>query len=472
MPEPLISILLPTHSRFKNGLLAKSIESVLAQSYRNFELLIADDASSDGSASYLSKLQRSDRRVRHLRHERNIGLLAYTLAHAYLNASGEYIAFAFDDTEWLPNHLELLMNCFAASSSASMVYGGVMVAPPDTKPILLGEKAFDLERITQDNYIGHAGVMLRRSTVDKVGWLDPHVLVKRTCDWDFWLRIARKNLKIVHCPDLVATEKGVTQPDSLGMSVTRYDALTRKYQQTERDHLLAPSLVAENNAPMFEAPAWMNAEENEQLRVLNFEHFVRTGQLPEAIRVSREWVEEAKGNGAEKEAIELLAQAFNLYLAETRYACKATCSSAFALNDLKDQCFQWRSKFESIEEQHRQLLSIHNRLDADHDRLSTDYASLEALHVQQKAHARRLEETRVQLEKRVQEIEMVNAELRASHTALQKDHSELSVRSDQFNDISQKYWQLEDKYQNLLRSLSWRITKPLRELTRVYRQGD
>lgn len=472
MPEPLISIFLPTHSRFKNGLLAKSVESVLAQSYRNFELLVADDASSDGSASYLSKIERSDRRVRHLRHEKNIGLLAYTLAHAYLKASGEYIAFAFDDTEWLPDHLELLIHCFAESPSAGMVYGGVMVAPPDTKPILLGGMDFDLEKITQDNYIGHAGVMIRRSIVDDVGWMDPHVLVKRTCDWDLWLRIARKKLKIVRCPDVVAVEKGVTQPDSLGMSVTRYDALTRKYQQTQRDHLLAPSLVAENKAPMFEAYSWMSAEEKEQLRVLNFEHFVRTGQLPEAIRVSREWVEEAKGDGAEKEATELLAQAFNLYLAETRYACKASCSSAFALNDLKDECFQWRSKFDSIEEQHRQLLTLHDRLHADHNQLSADYSGLESLHRKLKTHAKNLEEARTQLEKRLQELEEATTELRASHAALHKDNYELNFRNEQFKDISEKYWQLEDQYQNILRSVSWRITKPLRELTRVYRQGE
>src|SRR4051812_39946679 len=71
--RPLVSVILPTYSRFRSGLLRRSIESVLAQTFRDFELIVMDDGSTDGTDAYIECLRESDPRIVHVRHDRNTG---------------------------------------------------------------------------------------------------------------------------------------------------------------------------------------------------------------------------------------------------------------------------------------------------------------------------------------------------------------------------------------------------------------
>ena len=101
-PAPCVSIIIPTHNRSK--LLRRSIQSVLAQTFQDFELLVVDDASSDDTASVVSGF--SDPRVRYIRlpenrrgaGARNVGIR---------QARGALLAFNDDDDVWLPHKLEL-----------------------------------------------------------------------------------------------------------------------------------------------------------------------------------------------------------------------------------------------------------------------------------------------------------------------------------------------------------------------------
>src|SRR5579862_6763247 len=74
--EPLISILMPTYRRGSDGLFRQAASSVLNQSLKEIELLIVDDASTDGTVDIIRELRRGDDRVANLRHEYNIGLPA------------------------------------------------------------------------------------------------------------------------------------------------------------------------------------------------------------------------------------------------------------------------------------------------------------------------------------------------------------------------------------------------------------
>jgi GT2 family glycosyltransferase len=462
MPEPFVSVLLPTHARFKNGLLQSSVESVLAQKYKNFELLVADDGSSDGTQNFLETIAKQDHRVVNIRFERNVGLLAYTLAQAFLRSKGEFIAFAFDDTEWQPDHLESLLDCFQKNPSAAMVYGAVSFEPPGGKPMLLGNKEFDLDSLTQVNYIAHSGVMLRRSTVDLVGWLDPHLLVKRSCDWDLWMRIGRKKLPVICCPSVVAKEKGVTQPDSLGMSVTWFDALTRKYQQTERDHLLAPHSIADGNASMFEGFPWMDSADIEQLRILKMEHFLRCGQIRQAIDLSYEWQNTVRAqddpNGIED--AEALAAAFNQYLSMTRYACKNTCTSAFQLSALTHAHSTLQTESERLRFEYQEQKRYNQEL-VDHNR------ELEGRKQELKAHLRELENLHQDLYECNKDLRVRYEELRSGYESLERRNSEVQHSLENLEQIERAYHELDGRCQGILRSLSWRITRPLREFSRI-----
>src|SRR5438067_9759322 len=71
---PLVSVVLPTYRRYRNGMLRRAVDSVLNQTCGDLELIVVDDGSTDGTESYISARGAADPRVVHVRHERNSGL--------------------------------------------------------------------------------------------------------------------------------------------------------------------------------------------------------------------------------------------------------------------------------------------------------------------------------------------------------------------------------------------------------------
>src|SRR2546430_3881689 len=74
--SPLVSVILPTYARHASGRLQRAVDSVLSQSFTNFELIIVDDGSTDGSNEFIEHCRALDPRVVHVRHELNSGLPA------------------------------------------------------------------------------------------------------------------------------------------------------------------------------------------------------------------------------------------------------------------------------------------------------------------------------------------------------------------------------------------------------------
>lgn len=104
MPEPLISIVMSTFNGEK--FLEEQIVSILRQTYKNIELIISDDHSSDGTRSILQKYE-NDQRCRIFYQEKNIGL-AKNFIFTAQQANGELIAFADQDDVWLENKIQVL----------------------------------------------------------------------------------------------------------------------------------------------------------------------------------------------------------------------------------------------------------------------------------------------------------------------------------------------------------------------------
>ena len=115
MKKPLVSVVLPTHNR--KFFLEIAIRSVLEQTERNIELIVVDDASTDGTSELLNQLASLDNRIKLLRNDkslggggaRNIGIAA---------SSGEWVAFLDDDDEWLPTKLNRQLDKLNASPAA------------------------------------------------------------------------------------------------------------------------------------------------------------------------------------------------------------------------------------------------------------------------------------------------------------------------------------------------------------------
>lgn len=100
----LISIITPCYNAA--AVIAETIESVLAQTYQNWELLICDDCSTDNSVAVIKSYCEKDSRIKLYSTPKNTGTPAEPRNIALNNAKGEFIAFLDADDQWFPNKLE------------------------------------------------------------------------------------------------------------------------------------------------------------------------------------------------------------------------------------------------------------------------------------------------------------------------------------------------------------------------------
>jgi glycosyltransferase involved in cell wall biosynthesis len=107
MPEPKVSVCLPCYNR--QDYVSESIESVLAQTFSNFELVIVDNCSTDNTPQIVTQYAQKDSRIRFIRNEYNMGI-ASSLNRAILLSIGQYIKFLFSDDLLAPRCLEVFID--------------------------------------------------------------------------------------------------------------------------------------------------------------------------------------------------------------------------------------------------------------------------------------------------------------------------------------------------------------------------
>ena len=122
MKNYLVSCILTTFNRCH--LLKRSLDSIINQTYRNLEILVIDDCSSDNTKKIIKSYD--DKRIKYIRHLSNKGL-AQSRNTGIENSSGEYFAFLDDDDEWFPNKIKQQLKIFQYSDlkNLGMVMCGI-----------------------------------------------------------------------------------------------------------------------------------------------------------------------------------------------------------------------------------------------------------------------------------------------------------------------------------------------------------
>ncbi len=245
--EPRVTVILPTYSR-AHGPLQESIDSVLSQSFDNFELIIVDDGSRDGSREVLEEYLKRDARVVVHSYSRNSGLPAVRVNQAALHAKGKYIAYQFDDDLWPRESLEVRIRVLDQQEQPAVVYGNarVDIARPDGSSLtrMLGGR-FNFGLLMNGNYIANNTVIHHRELFDIAGMYDPHVMMRRYSDYDLWLRFA-KHAEFIWV-DEVASHVRANMDGSLGKEIPLFFARYRKSLTLERNHLLRPQTIDDYN---------------------------------------------------------------------------------------------------------------------------------------------------------------------------------------------------------------------------------
>lgn len=183
---PKVSVIIPTYNR--SQYLRNSIDSVLNQSYQDFELIVVDDGSTDDSKEVLSKF---NGRIRYF-YQENMGVSA-ARNKGIREAKGEYIAFLDSDDTWAPEKLEKQMLLFKNKPEVSLQYSFARYKDndlnyDDIRPRHVSKNLQDF--LYGDTVLPTPTVILRKYCLDKVGLFDEDLYGIE--DYDLWLRIVRE----------------------------------------------------------------------------------------------------------------------------------------------------------------------------------------------------------------------------------------------------------------------------------------
>lgn len=187
--NPLISVIIPTFNR--SDFVVAAVESALAQTYSNLDIIVVDDGSTDGTGNALQHLFN---RISYL-YKINEGTAAAARNHAMRYAKGEYIALLDSDDIWLPRKLELQMAFIQAHPEIGLVSGqvgvinasGALFEPGPRYPWQQAGKV-RLEDIILRSPLHASTLLVRRSLMNEVLPFDPRF---RICeDWHLCLTIA------------------------------------------------------------------------------------------------------------------------------------------------------------------------------------------------------------------------------------------------------------------------------------------
>jgi len=182
--EKLVSIIMPSYNT--GDFIGKSIKTVLAQTYENWELIIVDDCSSDDTESVVAGFD--DKRIRYIKNQINSGA-AVSRNRALCEASGKWIAFLDSDDLWLPEKLERQVD-FMEQNGYRFSY--TTYSEIDEMSKLIGKTVSGPKRVTKAGMYNYCwpGCLTVMYDADFVGPIQIED-IKKNNDYAMWLKICK-----------------------------------------------------------------------------------------------------------------------------------------------------------------------------------------------------------------------------------------------------------------------------------------
>ena len=188
MMEPLISVYIPTYNRLE--LLKRAVQSVRNQTYKNFEIIIVDDNSSDGTQDFLVGLAKVDSRIRYFFKDKNSG--ACVSRNIAINlAQGELITGLDDDDYFLPHRLEFFLDYWVnkkREDSIALFTSNIKSEKSNQakEHSLFSKKYFKKDDLLFANYVGNQ-IFTETKTLRQVSGFDESFCMWQ--DLELWYRV-------------------------------------------------------------------------------------------------------------------------------------------------------------------------------------------------------------------------------------------------------------------------------------------
>lgn len=188
MENPLVSVIIPLYNG--KSTIRRAVDSVLLQSYRNFEIIVVDDGSNDGCHKIVEEMGKNDGRIRLFRLPHSNANVARN--YGINQSRGEYIAMLDADDEWMESHLEESL-CALNDAKVDGIYGSIILRGKtdrliETRAIRQDETAIDF--LLSNGYAAQTSTLfVTASSMKDILWDET---LSRHQDYDFIVRYLRK----------------------------------------------------------------------------------------------------------------------------------------------------------------------------------------------------------------------------------------------------------------------------------------
>jgi glycosyltransferase involved in cell wall biosynthesis len=266
---PAVSVIIPAYNTAKY--IAVTLQSVLSQTFTNFEIIVINDGSPD-SNDFEIAIQPFVERIVYLKQEnrgpgsaRNLGIK---------QAQGQFVAFLDSDDVWLPNYLQKQMKLFEETPSLDMVYSDALLCALDGSPrktymeTCPSSSPVTFESlVVEDSQVITSGTVARRRTIVDSGLFDESKALIGSEDYDLWLRVAYHGGVIAFQRNVLL--KHLVRPNSLSSDGVRIlENIIKVLTKLERNLQLSPERIALLRNKLAETEAQLALERGKQYLLL------------------------------------------------------------------------------------------------------------------------------------------------------------------------------------------------------------
>lgn len=264
--DNLISIYITTCNRAAK--LPRAVRSAMEQSYKNIEILICDDASTDNTEEVIQELMKEDRRIKYFKNEQNMGA-CYSRNVCINNACGKYITGLDDDDAFTTERLKVFLNYWEdqysfISANFYEVSGNISTIRYERST----DKIHSYKELLFDN-IASNQIFTETHKLRSINGFDTRV--KRLQDWDTWLRLAYnkgnflslKDSTYIMYHDHHSMESRVSQNSSFTTALTELGKRNKEIYG-EKNHKILQYLIKyhANTLSLSEAVKWAFYQKN------------------------------------------------------------------------------------------------------------------------------------------------------------------------------------------------------------------
>jgi len=244
---PKVSVIIPTYNRA--DLLPRAIDSVLNQTFKDFELIIVDDGSTDNTKEIVKEYQKKDERIKYIWQE-NSGGPAKPKNTGIKNSQGEYIAFLDSDDEWLPEKLEKQLKLLGSSNTLGFVSCNALIIDENNnrKEKYNSPKNKNFVSLLEGNKIWScSSVIVKKDIFERLGFFDENLNFGE--DWEMWLRIAKRyNFDFVYEPLIkyYLHQNNISSIETNFKKIKNFEQILKRHTEDFKKYPKAQSVVFRN----------------------------------------------------------------------------------------------------------------------------------------------------------------------------------------------------------------------------------